>query len=248
MPDTTLQANLDPLGIWAAEPETGVAFSASEDRETRAPIRRISLPPSPDDALMFLTAQAHALALTRQHLDRATLELALIGPPEQISFSPADELFAQKSSLAWTIDQLRSPVSYGLKLKMDPEEQETTRAWLDFVEQVRQAVINYARVRTDLGSTPIGLTKVSWQGDLETMWAPGVGSNQMQVHLNAVRVALASRLEMVRTVSVVAAGVGNILLKASLPGSQLMLLPAVYKFVRDVVQLLRRQEGHRHAG
>jgi hypothetical protein len=45
-------------------------------------------------------------------------------------------------------------------------------------------------------------------------------------------------MEMVRMVSVVAAGVANILLKVAVPGGQLMLLPAVFKFVRDVMQQL----------
>jgi hypothetical protein len=131
-----------------------------------------------------------------------------------------------------------------LRFTRDPAEQETQRGWLDFIEQVRQAVTNYARVRTELGRAPIGLTTVNWQGDFETTWALGAGPDEMQVHLNAVQVALSSRTEMVRTVSVVASGVANILLKATLPGAQLLLLPAVYKFVRDVMQQLRKQENH----
>jgi hypothetical protein len=237
MPDTALQASLDPLGIWAASPETAVAFSVGE---VSAPVRRIALPESLDEAQSVLAANARAVALTRQHLARAAQELALIGPPEQVSFSAADELFAQKNALASTIDELRSPVSFGIKLRGDPDEQETHRGWLGFVEQVRQAVMNAARVSTELGSAPIGLTTVSWQGDFETTWALGVGPGEMQVHLDAVQAAMDSRLEMVRTVSVVATGVANILLKATIPGAQLMLLPAVYKFVRDVLQQLRK--------
>jgi len=45
---------------------------------------------------------------------------------------------------------------------------------------------------------------------------------------------------MVRMVSVVAVGVANILLKVAVPGGQLMLLPAVFKFVRDVMQQLSK--------
>jgi len=239
MPETALQASLDPLGIWAAPPETAVAFSIGGS-ETRVPIRRIPLPSSSDEARAFLTAQARTVALTHQHLDRAARELALVGPPEQVSFSATDELLAQKNTLANTIGELCSPVPYAIQFKSDSEEQETRQGWLDLVEQVRQAVTHYARVRTELGSAPIGLTTVSWQGDLQTTWASSVGLDEMQVHLNAVQVALNSRMEMVRMVSVVAAGVANILLKAALPGGQWMLLPAVYKFVRDVLQQLRK--------
>ena len=245
MPETALQSSLDPLGIWAATPETAVAFGIGE-RKASVPIRRIPLPESPDEARAVLNTQAQALALTRQHLARAAQELALVGPPEQVSFSATDELLAQKNTLASTIGELRSPVSYGVKFKSSPEEQETSQGWLDFVEQVRQAVINYAHMRTELGSAPVGLTTVSWQGDLETTWATGMGLDEMQVHLNAVQVALHSRMEMVRTVSIVAAGVANILLKATLPGGQLMLLPAVFKFVRDVMQQLREPSQKNH--
>ena len=247
MAATTLQSSLDPLGIWAATPETAVAFNVGGDKAS-VPVRHIPLPESLDKAQSELAAKAQAVALTRQHLARAAQELAVIGPPDQVSFSAADELFAQKNALASTIDELRAPVSYGIKLRSDPDEQETHRGWLDFVEQVRQAVMNYARVSTELGSAPVGLTTVSWQGDFETTWALGIGPDEMQVHLNAVQVALDSRLEMVRTVSVVATGVANIVLKAVLPGAQLMLLPAVYKFVRDVMQQLSQPENHGRAG
>ncbi len=237
MSETALQARLDPLGIWAAPQETAVAFGIGR-AETRAPIRRIPLPSSSGEAQAYLRARAEAVALTHQYLDRAAQELALIGLPGQVSFSVTDELLTQKNSLSTTIGELCSPVSYGIKVKSDPEERETQQGWLELVEQVRQAVTRYARVRTDLGSVPIGLTTVTWQGDSQTTWTTGLGPDEMQVHLDAVHVALSSRIEMVRMVSVVAAGVANILLKVAVPGGQLLLLPAVYKFVRDVMQQL----------
>ena len=237
MSETALQARLDPLGIWAAPQETAVAFNIGS-RETRVPIRRIPLPASPGEAQAFLSAQAQAVALTHQYLDRAAQALALFGLPGQVSFSATDELLPQKNALSTTISELCSPVSYTIKFKSDPEEQEASQGWLDLVEQVRQAVTRYARVRTELGSVPIGLTTVSWQGDFQTTWTNGLGLDERQIHLNAMHVALNSRIEMVRMVSVVAAGVANILLKVAVPGGQLMLLPAVFKFVRDVMQQL----------
>ena len=237
MSETALQARLDPLGIWVAPQEAAVAFNLGSG-ETRVPIRRIPLPASPGEAQAFLSAQAQAVALTHQYLDRAAQELALFGLPEQVSFSATDELLTQKNALSTTIGELCSPVSYTIKFKSDLEEQEARQGWLDLVEQVRQAVTRYARVRTELGSVPIGLTTVSWQGDFQTTWTSGLELDERQVHLNAVHVALSSRIEMVRMVSVVAVGVANILLKVAVPGGQLMLLPAVFKFVRDVMQQL----------
>jgi hypothetical protein len=58
--------------------------------------------------------------------------------------------------------------------------------------------------------------------------------------MQSVHLALRSRLALVRIVSVVATGAAGLAVKAAVPGGQLLLLPAVWKFVRDVLAELRQ--------
>jgi hypothetical protein len=57
----------------------------------------------------------------------------------------------------------------------------------------------------------------------------------MALHLDAVKLAIASRLSLVQLVIVVATGALELALKASVPGGQVLLLPAVYRYVKDVL-------------
>jgi hypothetical protein len=69
----------------------------------------------------------------------------------------------------------------------------------------------------------------------------------MVLHHEAVQLALGSRLALVRLLIVVGTGAATLALRLTVPGAQLLVLPAVWKFVRDVMQELRgRQWGSAH--
>jgi hypothetical protein len=229
----------DPLGIWDVPVGTGVAFSVG-DGAPEAPTWRVRLPESPETAQAILAAQMQALTLGQQDLARAQRELLWLGVPGEIAFRPSDELQAHRDTLLAALGELGSPVSYSLKLREDAEEQETSRQWHAFVEQVRQLVAHYARVETAMAGALAGLTTVDWKGDFKTTWSAGLDLEAMQVHLRAVQLALASRTALMRVVSVVASGAAGLAVKAMIPGGQLMLLPAVWRFVRDVLKELRQ--------
>ena len=58
----------------------------------------------------------------------------------------------------------------------------------------------------------------------------------MQLHGQSVHLALASRQSLIRMVTVIAGGAAGLALKLSVPGGQWMALPAVFKFIRDVLR------------
>jgi hypothetical protein len=89
-----------------------------------------------------------------------------------------------------------------------------------------------------MGGKPAGLTVIDWKGDHRTIWADGCASDQMETHLAAVRLAMASRQTLLRLFVIVVTGALGLALKAHIPGGQILLLPAVYQFVRDVLQEL----------
>jgi hypothetical protein len=142
---------------------------------------------------------------------------------------------------------LTTPVSYGLFDPKQQEEQqsdlEATSQWRKFLEQVREMMANYARVETAIAGTPFGSTAVSWTGDFRTIWTPAVTPDDMNLHRRNVVVTLQWRLGMLRFVGVVGAGAANVAVRLGVPGGQLLALPAVWNFVKDVLKEWRKLQA-----
>jgi hypothetical protein len=217
--------------------ETGAASAVSFGLEsTQAPTWRIQLPAEPEAAQAVLAGYRQAQEQGQRDLARAQRELAQLGPAQAASFGEIDQLGTHKSALQSAVNELTGPVSYGLGL----DKEELYDQWNAFVEQVRQLVTNYACVETTLADALVGTTRVGWKGNFQTTWEANPEPEAMQTHLQAVQLALAWRLALLRTVAVVATGAAGLAVKAAIPGKQLLLLPAAWRFVRDVLKELRQ--------
>jgi hypothetical protein len=208
-----------------------------------APTWRIELPASPAAAQAILTGKRKDVARAQRDLASASQELARFDPTEEaVSYSVSDPLFSYKGDLMTAINEIQAAeqLSYGLpRLPIKIGDQDLYDQWNAFVEQIRQLVSHYARVETALAGQEIGLTTVGWTGDFETTWETHVTASGMRTHLQAVHVALDSRAAMIRLASVVATGAVGLAAKTAVSGG-VLLLPAVWKFVRDVLKELRR--------
>ncbi|HEY88291.1 MAG TPA: hypothetical protein G4N98_00970 [Thermoflexia bacterium] len=235
----TLPQQTDPLGLWAVAPPAAHSFAA-RDCVSQEPTWRVVLPPDPDAALAALAAQAERLACERRALARAQITLAELGAAGQPSFAVGAPLAAPQTALWEQVEELRAPQSYGLlDWRKNEERQTLSRRWSDFLEQLRRLVTNYARIETASGAQEIGLTRVSWTGDFTTTWLAGEAVCTRQQHIQAVQLALESRLTLLHLVAVVAGGAAGLAAKAAVPGGELLLLPAIWRFVKEVLQELR---------
>jgi hypothetical protein len=88
----------------------------------------------------------------------------------------------------------------------------------------------------------VGRTTVGWTGDFDTGWMEGATAPAMALHREAVQLALDSRIALVRLLIVVGAGAAKLGLRLTVPGAQLLVLPAAWTFVRDVLKELREWE------
>jgi hypothetical protein len=233
----TLPGEEDPLGIWSVSAERAVSFSAGTSVPAE-PAWRIELPDSAEDIEAILADKGRALELTEENLAQVNRELARLNPMVP-SFAPSEEFSAQKNDLLAAVDEIREPVSFGL-LPEKVKDQESCRQWIDLVEQVRQMVTHYARIETAIAGSNVGFTTVSWGGDFATTWESDVRPEDMGVHVRSVHLALASRIALLRLVSVIATGAAGLAAKAAIPGGQVLLLPAAWRFVRDVLKELRQ--------
>ncbi len=236
-------ANEDPFGMWNVAPtSSGVSFAAGEAAQPEEPTHRANFT-SVDEGRAQLQVQQSILSEQAALLQQAEQRLVEIGRSGGVSFAaPIDrppEFVRPEQTLEVALQRVTAPVSYGLfDRKQQAAQQsdlEATSQWRQFMDQVRGMIANYARVETGIAGVPIGQTAVSWTGDFRTIWTPDVSLDDMNLHHHNVAVALQWRLGSMRFVGVVGMGAANIAVKLGVPGGQLLALPAVYNFVKDVL-------------
>jgi len=230
------------FGIWkivkppSGSPQDGaeVSFAPGTSKVPTEPVWRVRLPAPSDAARALLEAQSVALRRSAADLAQAERRLAQIG--EGVSFAatagPEAELLA-------TLRALETPVPFGLG-REEAERRRIGRQWQEFLEQVRRLVSHYARIETEIAGALVGHTAVGWTGDFDTLWESDITPQAMQLHLQAVHLALGSRIALLRLLIVVGTGAAKLALRLAVPGAQLLVLPAVWKFVRDVLRELRQ--------
>jgi len=232
----TLPGENDLFGVWTVAPEVaGVSFDANAPAAPADPTWRVQLPESVEAAQAILQTQRDAIQRGESALVQAEQRLARLGHAgESVSFAaPA----GPEAELLRALNALQPSVSFGLPGKEAIGAQlENLAQWRSFLEQVRNMVTHYARVETEVAGILVGQTAVGWTGDFESIWMPGVALASMRLHHQSIHLALASRLAFIRMVTIVATGAAGLALALSLPGGQLMALPAVWKFVRDVLK------------
>jgi hypothetical protein len=244
--------NEDPFGMWDVVPATsGISFGTGEAAAPEKPVHRINFA-TPDEGAALLTAQQCELQDQQATLTQIEQRLAEIGRSGSgVSFAaPIDqppEFVQPEQNLEAAMQRITAPVSYGLFDRKQQAEQESdldaTNQWRQFLEQVREMIANYARVETEIAGNPIGQTAVSWTGDFRTIWTPAVTAADMNLHRRNVDVTLQWRLGTLRFVGVVGAGAANVAIKVGVPGGQLLALPAVWNFVKDVLKEWRKLQA-----
>ena len=230
----------DLFGVWVVAPKTaGVSFDANATLQAKSASAdstwHIQLPEPVDAAQVVLQAQRAAIQRGESALAQAEQRLARLGHAgESVSFAAPT---GPEAELLRALNTLQPSVSFGLPGKEAISEQlENLEQWRLFLDQVCNMVSRYARVETLVAGILVGQTAVGWTGDFESIWTPGVALASMRLHYQSVHLVLASRLALIRMVTIVATGAAGLALTLSLPGGQLMALPAVWKFVRDVLK------------
>jgi hypothetical protein len=244
--------NEDPFGMWDIVPAiSGVSFAAGEAAQPEESLHRVNFA-SLDEGRTQLQLKLNFLSEQEMLLQQAEQRLVEIGRSGSgLSFAtPIDqppEFVQPEQNLEAALQRITAPVSYDLFDRKKQEEQESdleaTSQLRQFLEQVREVMANYARVETGIADNPIGQTAVSWTGDFRTIWTPDVTVADMNLHRHNVAVTLQWRLGTLRFVGVVGAGAANVAVKLGVPGGQLLALPAVWNFVKDVLKEWRKLQA-----
>ena len=229
-----LSESEDLFGIWELPPVTEVSFEASPTVEASW---QIELPGESGDAQSLLNSRQTILQKSNDDLLEASRRLSDLERGEGISFQaaagPEAELLASK-------DSLQGLVSFAPGMPEAIEQQALMDRWLDFLAQAKRLISNFVHVESTIGGHFVGRTAVGWTGDFKTYWTAGTTPSSMRNHLDAVHLALDSRIALIRLLTVIGTGAARLGLRMTIPGAQLFLLPAIWKFVRDVMKELRR--------
>ena len=237
----TLPKGNDLFGVWEVPSPAALGVSFDVSAPAPEPTWRIALPASPDEAQSILSEQAQAIQRGESALTQAQERMARLGQPgERVSF--AAPIAEPEAELLSTLNTLQSPVSFG-EPGVEAERRQTQDQWKSFLGQVNRMVSHYARVETEIAGALVGHTAIGWTGDFNTVWKPDITAPSMRLHHQSVHLALASRIALLRMVVVVGTGAANLAVKLSIPGAQLLALPAAWKFVQDVLRESRNLKG-----
>ena len=234
----------DPLGVWSLESSDAAVFAAHEVDEARL-TWQVCLPDSSREAHRVLQSALRVVKEKRVAL--RALESAFPRMVPTVHWSPGDRTFddtlwegvvlARATATAPSIPQVQGP------------------AIGDLVEQgqrllgrLQRLLTYFAWIETRRSGTLVGITQVDWRGDFKTTWGPDVSEESMALHLKAVRLALASRLALLQMVVVVMGGALVLATRASVPGGQILLIPVVYDYVRDILSAWNRIQDAVEAG
>jgi hypothetical protein len=233
-----------PPGPWEARPAPAASFSAAAPEE-QAPLWRISLPADPAAAEEELRAAEAALRRQEDAVAGAPARLrALVARGRAASFSTAAPPAPEARVLA-LMDETPRAASFSASWAADDGDlaaaQERFQA---FIQQVQDAVGNFAVVETRRGQALIARTAVNWTGDMRSLVGAGLSAEEEGLHRRSVNLALRSRAALLRTFAAVMRGAAIVALMASSPLGAARALPAAWRFVDD---LLREERTRRQA-
>jgi hypothetical protein len=80
-----------------------------------------------------------------------------------------------------------------------------------------------------------------WSGDLDTFWGEAIVPEQAGLHRRSLAVAVSSRNLMLRTILLAAQNAARLAALLATPAGAVMAIPAVWKFIN---QVLEEVEGH----
>lgn len=236
----------DELGVWqpALPSAPGEADMESFGPAAAAPpssanLWRIALPEDRSAAARALDMAEARLAVAESALPQAENRLrafaAAGGPSPAIRPGlEAPELglaaWCATAGAAASWEYAVQPVD---EIAALPDLQETIDRTRAFFDKIREAVRDFTVVETDLGATRVALTRVSWTGDMRTAWLRGLPADDAPQHLRAVSLALRTRDAWLRLALTVVRGA--VLLAALFAATPLLALPAVYRFIRQII-------------
>jgi hypothetical protein len=222
--------------------ELSFALEAGSDQE--ASLWQLDLPSDPQAAAEQLQqaevqvmATQNALADVTARIDAMVDNIQTQGQ-QQVSFGESQAITiapAEIELVRWldTIDPVQ--VSFGLEAVPTSQIQAASQQFRQVTENLLHLLVNFAWVETQLQGSLLARTVVNWTGDMQTAWRPEVLPGELALHFRSLKLALASRITLLRLFIIVTQSATKISVLIATPGGAVLALPAAWKFVNNVL-------------
>ncbi len=242
------------LGLWTLAPTpdaSGISFDTDAPAAPSATIWRANLPADREQA-------GRSLELGEANLDAAETALttaldridALVQQQQEpLAFDSTGrtlDLPQPEQDLLALLGEAQSrprTASFAVDEQEPDHWEQALEEFLDFLGRLQRTFTHFQWVETQVEGELLVRSVVSWLGDLETVWHPDLDREQMTLHGRTLRIALASRNVMLRSLFVVAAGAGKLSVLITAPGGVVLALPAAWKFIKQIRAELEQMEA-----
>lgn len=102
------------------------------------------------------------------------------------------------------------------------------------IGELVERLTRLCRVETDLLGGTVATTRLGWGGSADTVISPAVDAEIVELHAQAVALAVQTRHRWLATVASAIALAGRLASAATLPGGAMTALPLVLQFIADV--------------
>lgn len=215
------------------------------------PVWRVDLPANPTSAEMVLAERQEVLIAS---------ELALEDVPERVedlvqqarasggvglSFAtPSAEAMPEPEAEALELLHALELPAVGLSFAAGSEERRGLEQAFDQfkvdMDDLLRLVTHFAWIETQQDGRLIGRTVVGWSGDLDTLWQPGLTSEQHELHRSSLRQALASRNILLHAVVVTLRSAAKLAVLLTTPGGAVLAVPVAWKFVKEIMADIKK--------
>jgi hypothetical protein len=265
MPILEVIGSSDPLGQWETSPQTA-SFGVGEENspETMEPVYRVNLPDNVDVSHSVLAENLASFQSMKAALEQVPLQLndltrrvrekqskAAAG----VSFSlaalqaepgPEGELL---SLLAITDSVALSGtgpegVSFGLLAEASEVLGHAKEKYESLLDQVNREILQFAWVEMRLADQLIARTKMGWSAS-HTIWTNVISAEHTVLHKRTLKVVSLTRNLKLRLLLTVAVGAVKVAPLMLTPGGTALAVPAVYGYVKSILDNVKQLRSAR---
>lgn len=241
MPITFQLGGGDALGLWSVSPSQEIESFGLSDAPAEN-IWRVDLPDDDAEADQILSDAQTGVDLTNAALDEAQERMAAFNPRpsgtiESFGIGTASDSDAELRAMLYGQSEI---ASFGSVEDANDALKRAAEQFEDFAAWVRDAIGISSRLETRIGGRLVAVTRLSITGNLRTTWI-STRPNDTAQHERAVKLMLASRAAMLRTLTVTIGGAVGLAGLIAQPTGLIRAVPAALKFIETVREEFRKQ-------
>lgn len=235
---------VDPLGLWQVEKYRISSFTVDASPLMTESVWRIQLPDTLEEAQNIMQSQQYNIEQQQHYLDIIESQLADYNPKENYNLSFVTDRDSPLATLQSSITEISAWSTAYNTTGANPDYIRLYEQCETFLGRFKDIMSLQRRIETRTGQNLVGLTHIDWKGDYKTIWEKQATPPAMHLHIKSVNLASTSRMVVLRIISTAVSGALSIAIKAAIPGGQILLIPAVYHFVSDMLRELKNIPVH----